>query len=135
VTLGDDIVAVLPELRAANASLLVDVGRIVRPGPGTYDPNTGLVTPVDAPVHGPGPCRMRQPAGIVEAERLFGDTQITASRFLACWPHDLTGVKIDDVVILDQTADVDLLGRRFRILAIPMQTWSLYKAFPCELVE
>lgn len=134
MAIGDDIVSVLPELRAANASLLVDVGRIVRPDARTFNPTTGALTTPESTVHR-GPCRMRQPNGIAEAERLFGDTQITASRFLACWPHDLTGIRIDDVVILEETDDADLLGRRFRILAVPMTTWSLYKAFPSEMVE
>lgn len=134
MSIADDIRAVLPELRAANDALLVDLGEIVRPGPGTYDPNTFLVTP-NEPVIYTGPCRIRQPNGIAENERIFGDTQITASRFIACFRHDLTGVTIDDVVRLLESDDADLLGRRFRVLAVPMTSLSLYKGFPCELVE
>lgn len=134
MTIVDDIRAVLPELRAANASLLVDLAEILRPGPGTYNPATRIITPSE-PVIYTGPARMRQPNGIAEAERVFGDTQVTASRFIACFGHDLTGVRIDDVVRVLESADVDLVGRRFRIVAIPMTTWSLYKGFACELIE
>lgn len=134
MSLADDIRAVLPELRAANASLLIDLGQIVRPGPAGFDSTTGLLTPSETVVH-TGPCRMRQPSGIVENEAVFGDRQVTASRFIACFEHDLTGVRIGDVVRLLETDDVDLLGRPFRIIAIPMASWSLYKGFGCELVE
>lgn len=130
----DDILAVLPELRAQNDSLLVDLGQIARPGTPVFDPGTGLVTAPESIVH-TGPCRMRQPNGIAEAERLFGEQQVTASRFIACWPHTVTGIRIDDIVTLLETDDTDLIGRRFRILAIPMTSIALYKGFPCEAVE
>ena len=134
MSIVDDITAVLPELRAANASLLVDLAEILRPGPGTYNPTTRIVTPSE-PVIYTGPVRMRQPNGIAENERVFGDTQVTASRYIACFAHDLTGIRIDDVVRVLESADADLVGRRFRVLAIPMTTWSLYKGIACELVE
>lgn len=134
MSLADDIRAVLPELRAANASLLIDLGQIARPGPTGFDTTTGLLDPSETVVY-TGPCRLRQPSGIVENEAVFGDRQVTASRFIACFAHDLTGVRIDDVVRLLESDDVDILGRRFRIIAIPMSSWSLYKGFACELVE
>lgn len=122
-------------LRGRNAvdRLLVDYGQISRSGAAVFNPDTGLSVATSTVVYS-GLCRMRQPTA-VEDELQFGDEQVTASRFMACFPHDVTGVQIDDVVTVTETDDPDLIGRSFRVLAVPMNTFTLYKAFPTEMVE
>lgn len=133
--IGDDIAEVLPELRSEAESLMVDTAMITRPGgEPTFDPSTGELTPAAGTTIYEGPCRLRQPTAS-EAELLFGDEQLTRSRFVACFPHDVTGVQIGDVVTVTESDDPDVLLRSFRVASIPLATFTLYKGFPVEVVE
>ncbi len=56
--------------RRAAESIMVDIGRISRPGAPTFNATTGAYTPSTSVFH-EGPCRLRQPTA-VEANELFG---------------------------------------------------------------
>jgi hypothetical protein len=121
--------------RRAMSNLTLDCAQVTRLGAPVFDPDTGLMTDTAEIVYS-GPCRLMQTVrGSQEDARLFGEQSVTASRFIACFPYDVTGITIDDVVTIEETEDSDLLARRFRITAIPMGTFTIYKAFPCEVVE
>lgn len=115
---------------------MVDEVTATRPGVGepTFDPETGILTPPAPTVVYEGLCRMRQPT-LQESEVMFGGAEVTRSRLIACMPHSASGLQVGDVVEFVRSDDVDLLGRQFRITAVPMMTFDLYKPFPCELVE
>lgn len=124
--------ATLRGQRAA-AALMVDTADVTRPGAATFDPNTGLSTPSSTFVLS-APCRLRQPTS-QESEVLFGEEQLTRTRFIACFPHDTVGIAVDDIVTFTASEDPDVLARRFRITGVPLSTFTLYKGYPVEVVE
>jgi hypothetical protein len=121
--------------RLAAEALMVDTAVVSRPGgAAVLNATTGILTPAAATTVHTGPCRMRQPTAF-EAEVQFGEEQVTTSRFIACFPNDVTGLAIDDVVMITVSDDADMLNRRFRVLAISLGTYVLYKGYPVESVE
>lgn len=135
MSLGDDVLHALPDLRAAAWSLMRDTGTISRPGVDTFNPATGLIEPgVDTVIYD-GVLRVRQPTA-QESEVLFGEQQVTRLRLIVDVPHDTTGVLVDDVVTVSETADDDLLPpRQFRVTGILMGTFVVMKSYPVEVVE
>ncbi len=114
---------------------MVDTGRISRPGGDpVFDPVTGLLTPAAGSVVHEGPCRLRMPTA-VETNVLFGEQDVTKSRFVACFPAEVTGVEIGDVVTLIESDDADALNREFQVVSVPAMTFVVYRAFGCESVE
>ncbi len=134
MTLGDAITHALPELRIEALSTMRDRARISRPGADTFDPNTGLVTPGAGTTVYEGPCRLRAP-GSVEAEALFGEQQVTMSRFILTCPHTVVGVRVDDVVEMLETDDADAADRTYRVVLVPAGSDLVLKAFGVEAVE
>lgn len=113
--------------------MMVDTGTVRRPGQQVLNAATGTSSASSTLVYS-GRCWIRQ-ASAVEREVLFGEEQVTTTRFMACFPHSVTGVRVGDIVTVTASDDVDVLGRSFRVLAIPMSTYPLYKGFACEVVE
>ncbi len=135
MALGDDIMLVLPELRYQALSTMKDTGRISRAGgPAVFDPVTGDLTPAAATVVYEGPIRLRMPAA-VEAERLFGEEQVTVTRFIAAVPFDVFGVRIDDVVTMLVTEDDDAADQSYKVILVPAGTDLVLKLFGVEAVE
>ncbi len=60
---------------------------------------------------------------------------MTTTRFIACFPHGVNGIKIGDVVTILVSGDPDLLDSEFRVVATSSSTFSLYRALGCETVE
>ncbi len=120
--------------RRAAANLMIDVATVTRPGGApVFDLNTGLLTPAAGTVIHEGPCRLRQPSA-TESDTLFGEQQVTLSRFIAVFPHDVAGIEIDDVITLTESADVDMIGVEFKVMMVPLSTFVIYKGYPCEVV-
>lgn len=113
--------------------MMADTGTVRRPGAQVFNASTGSSSATMTQVYA-GRCWIRQ-ASAVEREVLFGETQVTTTRFMACFPHSVTGVRVGDVVTVSASDDADVVGRSFRVLAIPASTYPLYKGFPCEVVE
>lgn len=133
MSLGDDVRQFVPAWREASESLMVDTATIWRQGPSVFDPATGLLTDSRTAIHS-GPCRIR-PATAEEATHQFGEQQVTTSRHIACFPHDVTGVRVGDVIEVTASDDIDLIGTSLRITATPVLTFVLYRGFPVEVVE
>jgi len=112
---------------------MVDTATITRPGDATFDPNTGLLTPSSATVHS-GSCRLRWPTG-AEQEVVFGDRVVTRTRALVAFPHDITAGEIGDIVTLTASGDASAVGRPFRIVAVPSQTFNMYREYGCEVID
>ena len=137
MTLGADIAGQIPFLRSQAESLMVDTARVTRPGgEPTFDPDTGLLTPSDGTVIFTGPCRLMAPTqGGMANTPVFGEQQVTESRYVACFRHDATDAKIGDIVTFTESDDPDVLDRSFRIAAVPASSFVVYKGYPCESVE
>lgn len=117
---------------------MTDTATITRAGASTFNSTTGQLTPTSTTIH-TGPCNVRMPIA-VEVERLFGEEQVTATRLIACFPHDVSGIEIGDVVTVTVSEDADLVGTAsrvvaLRVVAIPRRSHVIYKGFGCEVIE
>ncbi len=132
--LGDAIADALPDLRAEALSTMRDTALISRGGAPVFDPVTGQMTPGVGTMIYQGPCRLRLPAA-VEAERLFGEQQVTVTRFVAAVPYDVFGVRVDDVVTMLETDDPDAADQTYKVVVVPAGTDLVLKQFGVEAVE
>lgn len=113
---------------------MIDAVEITTPTEDTFNPNTGLIEPVDDTVVYSGPARIRMPTG-TEMESVFGERQVTRLRFMVDLPHDVTGVAIGDAVTVTESDDASALTRTFSVVAIPSETFNLYRPIGCEVAE
>ena len=128
------VVAVQRGRRLAE-DLMVDRVTITRAGATTFDPTSGLLSSTPTTVETDVPCRVRVPT-TAEASTLFGEEQVTVTRYIACIPFDAgDDLAVYDVLVVDESVSCDLVGRRFRILSLPSTTFTLYRMIPCQLVE
>lgn len=135
VTLADDVRQALPELRLQAESMMVDRADIVRSaGVPVFNPATGLLESSETTVYTDRPCWLRMPT-TMETERLFGEEQVTTTRYVACFAYDTFGVQIGDVIRLTECEDVDALLREYRVVVTPTRTVGVLKNFGCETVE
>ncbi len=120
--------------RRAAANLMLDTAVVTRPGGSpTFNAITGVLVPSVGTVVHTGPCRLRQPTP-QESEVLFGEQQVSIARFIAVFPHDVTGIDIDDVITLTTSADPDVIGFEYRVTAVPRSTFTIHKSYACEAV-
>lgn len=133
--IGYDVAQALPELRAQANSLQVDLATITRFGPSVFDPDTGLLTPSETVIFTGLPCQLRKPATTLETQALYGEEQVTKSRFIACFPHTVTGVELDDVITFTTAGDPEALVRAFRVIAIPTMTFLVSRNYGVEVAE
>lgn len=114
-------------------SLMDDTCDVVRSGPSSLNTSTGLISSTTSTIVSGSPCRVRIPT-TAEMTAVFGEEQVTIGRYLVAVPHDVADeVAVDDVVVVTCSSTVE--GRRFRVLATPLGTHSMYRSLPCELVE
>lgn len=134
MSLGDDILMALPELRAQALSTMVDIGRFTRPGAPTFDPITGEIGLGTGTVVYEGPLRLRAPSA-VELTQLFGEEQVTTVRFIAAVRHNVTGIEIGDVLTIIETSDPLAASRVYRVLVVPSGTDMVLRNIAVEVVE
>lgn len=135
MTLADDVLRLTPDFRLDVESLMIDTAVITRPGSApVFNPATGQLTAALGTVVYAGPCRLRQPTS-AESEVLFGEEQVTRTTFIVCVPYATIGVKIADVVAVTLSGDPDVLSRRYKITAVPLSTFTIYKGYPSEVIE
>lgn len=118
---------------------LIDTATISRGGAApVFDPNTGTYTPSAATTVHAGPCRVR-PASLaaigISSEAIFGDTQITTTRFSITFPHDIPNVLVGDMITITKSDDPHIGTRAFRVVAVPSTTLLMYRNFGCEVVD
>lgn len=136
MTLGSDIARVMPEFRAAARSMMADTGRITRGGPPpVFDPVTGSYTPAAGTIIHEGPCRVRPQTRSDGETDVFGDTEVTTSRFLVTFPHDIANVLVDDVVTIVESGDPHIGLRSFRVVAVSAATDLIHRELGVETVE
>lgn len=112
-----------------------DTGRITRGGGAvTFDPITGTMTPGVGTVVHEGPCRLRTPSA-VERNVLFGETEVTTTRFIATFPHDIPNVEIGDIVTILASDDPHADERTYRVVIVPADSYLMYRALGVEATE
>lgn len=125
MSLGADIAAALPELRAHAESLMVDACTITTPDPAgepVWDDETGTWgDPPPLTVYS-GKCRV-QTTMTGETNPDAGDREWTVQSLSVSVPMSATGFAIGDTVTVTASEfDPDLVGRVFTITALAHKT-------------
>ncbi len=136
MSLGDDIALALPDWRIQAASIMGDTATIRGPGAGdgTIDPATGNWTPPTGSVVYTGPCRVRPPTG-QEQSMVFGDDEVTRTRYVVVIPYDAPPVTLGSVVTVDESDDPMLDARALRVTHVPMASYLIARKLGAEIVE
>jgi len=121
LTLGEDLAAVLPELRAEAESLMLDSCTIVRPGDPVTDPNTGVVTPGGSTVY-TGKVKI-QTYEAQESNPEAGGATFTVQRYALHIPVGSYQPAVGDVASITTAAlDPNMVGRSYRVTALLHKT-------------
>lgn len=122
---------------ATERYLLLDTAEVSRGGAGApvFDPDTGDYSSPAATVVHTGPCRVRS-ATQSEVEALFGERQVTISKYVIVFGVDTPQFEMDDTIrVIVATLDEHLPERRFRVVAVPSATTLMYRAVGVEVVD
>lgn len=136
MTLGDDVMSVVPDMRLAAESMMIDEGTITRPSGdgGTTDPVTGEWIP-DAPATVyTGRARLRQTTA-QDQQIVFGDINTTVSRYTVSLPHDAPLVEVGDIFKLTETSDPEVLNVSMRVVIVVGKSVLMYRQLGVEVVE
>jgi uncharacterized protein DUF6093 len=120
VTLGDDVTAALPALRAQAESLQTDACTVTHPGTGegTFDPVTGATTPPVGTTVYAGQCRFRAPT-LSEANVSAGEHVWTVQDAVLSLPVTATGVQVGDTAVCTASQmDPDLPETVWTVMAV-----------------
>jgi hypothetical protein len=133
--IGDDIAAVLPELRAQAESMMRDTVKVERDtGEFTRDPVTLEDTPVFATVY-EGKGRWQRP-DTVAAETVAGEVEFGINRVVVQLPMSATGVlRGDRATCVASAFDPDLVGAKATVLGVPNKSHATMRRLLCEEVS
>lgn len=135
--LGDEIAAILPELRTQAESLMVDVVTITVPGEGdgVYDEATNITLP-PAPVQVyAGPARI-QVAQLSSDKPLVAVDQLTVVQHIISIPVGAAVVpKAARITITASAHDPANIGRVFAVRAVLHKTHATALRMSCEQIQ
>lgn len=138
MSLGDDLAAVLPELRANAESMMRDTVKVERAtGAVTPDPDTLEEVPVYATVH-EGNARVQRSGQVAPSETVAGEVEFGIGTPLVQLPLSVTGVKRGDrvtVTAVDAKSDPDLLGLVATVMANLTKSHPTKRTLVCEEVS
>ena len=135
--LGDDIAAVLPELRAHAESMMVDECTIERPDGTTLDPVTLEQVDTFAPVLTGQRCRVQRYSGQGRNDSIIGGVEFGDAVLLLQLPLSALGVKRGDRVRITAVAPISdpaLLGVTATVKADATKTHATKRTLMCEEV-
>jgi hypothetical protein len=133
VSLGDDIAAALPELRAQAESLMVDTVKVERETGTTPDPVTLEEVPIWETVY-EGKGRWQRP-DTVAAEKVAGEVEFGLNRTTIQLPMSAVGIVRGYRATCTVSAyDPDLPGTKATVLAVPNKTHATMRRLLCEEV-
>jgi hypothetical protein len=113
MTLADDVVGILPELRAQAMSLMLDQCTIARPGESVTDPDTGVVTNGSTLVYS-GRCKVQSKDSATSSPEAGGHSFTVVSRQVHI-PAESADVRDDDVVTITAARAPQLVGKVYRV--------------------
>lgn len=138
MTLGADIAAALPELRAQAESLMIDTLLVERAtGETTMDPDSLEIVPVYAQVYS-GKGRVQRPGALSPREDVAGGFEFGIRTILAQLPLSAAGITGGDrvtVTAVGAVADPDLLGLVATVRANLTKTHPTKRTLVCEEVS
>lgn len=130
MTLASAIADVLPTLRAEAEAAMPDTCTITRSsGAPVFDPVTGTYTAAGTSNIYTGRCRVQAKADEVVAA---GDQPVTLRRFTASLPVATSGIEVDDLLTVTDSADADLVGLEFRVVDVKAGTWLVARRLTLE---
>ena len=113
MTLADDVVGILPELRAAAESLMLDACTVTRPGEPVTDPDTGVVTNVSVLVYA-GRCKVQSKDSATSSPEAGGHSFTVVSRQIHI-PAGSADVHDGDVITITAATLPQLVGKVYRV--------------------
>lgn len=117
MTFADDVIGVLPFLRAQAESLMIDTCTVTRPGDPVTDPETGNVTPGSTPVYS-GPCKVQQTISQASNPNAGGHA-FTVQDSRVDFPVAAGPLMVDDVVTVTASVlDPQLAGSTYRVVEL-----------------
>lgn len=136
MSLGSDIAAALPGLRAQAESLMVSVCTITRGGgAGVWNESTGQYDSTAVTVYS-GPCRVRFPSTVVRESDTQNQFTVEQEPLLSLPVAGSEGVTVDDVVtITANPSDSAMVGLTLRIAGLHAQTQATARRFPVEVTS
>lgn len=137
MTLGGDLTAALPQLRAAAESMMIDTWTGTRgAGAPVLDTETGEYTSTSATVYtGPGRLRFRSNAAVLGVD---AQTQnlVQQQPTLSLPVAGSEGVRIGDTFTCTAAVnDSAVVGTVVRVTGVHVQTYSTARRFPVELIS
>jgi hypothetical protein len=134
--LGEDIAAVLPELRREAESLMVDTCRITTPGEPVWDEGDGAFTPGEPTTIYEGHCRLRKPSAAPRAVD-SGEAAWDVDDYTLSLPIDGSEAVKDghDVEMLTSAYDPAAVGLLLEVLGGHWQSQSTARRLPCRVVS
>jgi hypothetical protein len=133
MSIGYDIAAALPELRAQAESMMLDTVKVERQTGATTDPVTLEDVPTWETIY-EGKGRWQRP-DTVAAETVAGEVEFGVNRTTVQLPMSATGVKRGDrATCTASTFDPDLPGTQATVLAVPNKTHAIMRRLLCEEV-
>ena len=123
-------------MRSTSEAAQPDQCVISRPGVGgTTDPVTLVYTPNPATVVYTGGLRLRAPTA-EEFEKVFGETQVTETRYIATLPATGPVLLIGDTIAVTTSSDPRITAEvRFRITRVPLGSWLIDRRVGVEVVD
>lgn len=111
---------------AVGTAGMPDHGTITRPGDGagTVNPTTAKWAPAAGTTVFEGDLRV-QPEPTQDRVVILGDQQVTLHRYRASIPDDAAQVLVDDVLVLDHSADTQLVGRPLVVRDVTFGTFNV----------
>ena len=133
MSFAEDVVGVLPILRAAAESLMVDACTIERPGEPVTDPETGNVTPSMTPVYS-GKCKVASKDSSVATPDVAGASFVVVSRQVHV-PAGVADIRDGDVV----TVTASLLnpfgvGKQYRVEGFEPDSFDTAARLPVKIL-
>lgn len=136
MSLGDEIAAALPKLRAQAESMMRDTILVEHQTGTTPDPATLEEVPVYETVH-TGKARVQRPGSIKPSERVAGEVEFGLSTILAQLPLSATGLQRGHrltVTAVGPESDPDLLGLVATVQANLTKSHPTKRTLVCEEV-
>jgi len=135
MTLGADITAALPELRAAAESMMHSTVIIRRPSGSTWNEETGTSVPAWVDVY-EGPARIRFKDTQPRVADAAGEQVVDQAPVLSLPIATSADVRVDDIAtVTANPTDPGLIGLQFRIAGVHAQTHATARRFPVEVVS
>jgi len=112
MSLVDDVLSAIPDMRAAAESLMLDACTITRPGEPVTDPDTGEVTNTATEVYS-GKCKVQSKDSSTSSPEAGGHSFTVVSRQVHI-PAGSADVLDDDVVTITAATLSQLVGKVYR---------------------